>query len=222
MSQSLRKDYVGSLSALRLLITAITAGTTVEINGTVYTAVAGVKADNTEFSIDGDDATTAADLVDSITNDVRTSMTDVLSSVTNTGNAVIVTVTGIVKASTSNETTVKLSGNRSTLLSLASSVPKNNEVLKRINTMNAPYSVQATGAELYDKILIVSTAAIFNTIAVRTRIIWGGRQGFVTALAADTSMTFKYKSDSGALVETTKTMEDVIASGSLFVLDDLY
>lgn len=44
---------------------------TCTINGLLYTAVAGAKSDNTEFSIDTSDNATATDLADSITNDSR-------------------------------------------------------------------------------------------------------------------------------------------------------
>lgn len=58
-------------------VTAATAiaGNTVTVNGLVYTAVAGAKANNTEFSIDTGDDETAADLADSIQNDTRTGIT---------------------------------------------------------------------------------------------------------------------------------------------------
>ena len=70
------KDIQGNTDVLALVaasgtvtLVAVLAGDTVTINGLVYTAVAGVKSDNTEFSIDGTDTVDAADLVDSITND---------------------------------------------------------------------------------------------------------------------------------------------------------
>lgn len=50
---------------------SVQAGDTVTINGLVYTAVAGAKQDNTEFSIDTGNNECAADLADSINNDVR-------------------------------------------------------------------------------------------------------------------------------------------------------
>ena len=51
--------------------TSVVAGNTITINGIVFTGVTGVKADNTEFSVDGNDAACATDLADSISNDVR-------------------------------------------------------------------------------------------------------------------------------------------------------
>jgi hypothetical protein len=68
------------------------ATNTVTVNGLIYTAVNGVKTDNTEFSVDTGDNETAADLADSINNDVRVGVT---SSVAYTAVAAtnVVTVT---------------------------------------------------------------------------------------------------------------------------------
>lgn len=52
------------------------ATNTVTVNGLVYTAVAGAKSDNTEFSVDVSDNACAADLKDSIENDVRVGVTE--------------------------------------------------------------------------------------------------------------------------------------------------
>lgn len=73
-------------------LASVTAGDTVTINGLVYTAVAGAKTNNTEFSIDGSDTVDAADLADSITNDTRLG-TDVSIDQTATNAAAIVTIT---------------------------------------------------------------------------------------------------------------------------------
>jgi len=48
---------------------------TVTVNGLTYTGVAGVKADNTEFSIDCNDTATALDFAASVTADTRTGIT---------------------------------------------------------------------------------------------------------------------------------------------------
>ncbi len=54
-----------------ITLDTVLAGDFVTVNGLVYTAVAGVKSNNTEFSIDGSDTVDAADLADSIQNDTR-------------------------------------------------------------------------------------------------------------------------------------------------------
>jgi len=72
------KDIQGNTDVLAnvaasgtVTLASVLAADTVTINGLVYTAVAGVKSDNTEFSIDGTDTVDAADLVDSMINDTR-------------------------------------------------------------------------------------------------------------------------------------------------------
>lgn len=65
-------DVLASVAASgTVTLLGVSAGDTVTINDVVFTAVAGAKSDNTEFSIDGTDTVDAADLVDSITNDTR-------------------------------------------------------------------------------------------------------------------------------------------------------
>ena len=90
-------------------VTAATvlANDTVTINGLVYTAVAGVKADNTEFSIDGTDTVDAADLADSIQNDTRSGTIGDLSA---TSAAAVVTVTSDLEGTAGNAVTLVSSG----------------------------------------------------------------------------------------------------------------
>lgn len=84
-------------------LAAVLAGDTVTINGLVYTAVAGVKANNTQFSIDGTDAVDAADLEASIDADVRAgTIGDVSASVA----GAVVTVTTNVAGAAGNATTL--------------------------------------------------------------------------------------------------------------------
>lgn len=96
-------------------LASVLAADTVTINGLVYTAVAGAKANNTEFSIDGTDTVDAADLVDSITNDTRQgTLADV--SATNAAGVVTLTSTAIgtrgnaVTLVSSNGTRLAVSG----------------------------------------------------------------------------------------------------------------
>ncbi len=78
------------------------ADDTVTVNGLVYTAVAGTKADNTEFSIDGTDAQDAADLADSMTNDTRTGVTVPAEDFTGSDSTNAVTVTAKVGGTAGN------------------------------------------------------------------------------------------------------------------------
>ncbi len=65
---------------------------TVTVNGLVYTAVAGAKANDTQFSIDTSDNATATDLADSIDDDVRTPVTVPTIDVTAAAGTNVVTV----------------------------------------------------------------------------------------------------------------------------------
>jgi len=78
------------------VLTSSIATDTVTVNGLLYTAVAGVKANNTQFSIDTSDTATAKDLADSISQDTRTgTLNDVIAtSTTNTVN-MVQTVAGV-------------------------------------------------------------------------------------------------------------------------------
>jgi len=84
------------------LATALAADT-VTINGLVYTAVAGVKANNTQFSIDGTDTVDAADLADSINNDTRQGT---LADVTATSSVAVVTLTSTAPGTRGNAVTL--------------------------------------------------------------------------------------------------------------------
>ena len=79
------------------------AGDTVTVNGLVYTAVSGAKADNTEFSIDTGDTETAADLADSITNDTREGT---FNDVTAENASAVVTITADREGAASNAITL--------------------------------------------------------------------------------------------------------------------
>jgi hypothetical protein len=92
----------GFASGTVTLATAL-ADDTVTINGLVYTAVTGAKADNTEFSIDGTDTVDAADLADSINNDDREGT---LGDVSATSALGVVTITTTVSGEAGNAVTL--------------------------------------------------------------------------------------------------------------------
>jgi hypothetical protein len=73
-----------------ITLASAVATNTVTVNGNTYTGVTGVKADNTEFSVDTSDTAAATDLADSITNDVRAGT---VNDVTATSSLGVVTVT---------------------------------------------------------------------------------------------------------------------------------
>ena len=95
---SLVNSATGTITCVR-----VTAGDTVTVNGLVYTAVAGVKADNTEFSIDTSDTACAFDLANSISGDTRIGT---LSTQSANNVANVVTVTTDAVGSTGNAVTL--------------------------------------------------------------------------------------------------------------------
>ena len=216
-----RKDYVGSLSALSVACVTAVVGNTITINGLVYTGVTGTKSDDTEFSVDTDDTATATDLADSISGDVRVGQ--IVATITATSNAGVVTVssTSVVSASSSDSATLGLSASKTVLLSLASNVLENNKTLKQVNSINTPYSVQATGADKQDnRVNQIIDVTAFNTIVARDRVLWGNREGYIKSVVASTSLVFTWLDKDLNEVNTTKTMAEVIASGSLVILNE--
>lgn len=105
----------GAQASGTVTLASVLAGDTVTVNGLVYTAVAGAKADNTEFSIDGTDIADAADLADSITNDARTGITEAtLDQTAANGGTAVVTIT--CTTSTADGNNIDLSSSNGTRL----------------------------------------------------------------------------------------------------------
>jgi len=88
------------------------------VDGRTFTAVAGAKADNTEFSIDTDDDAAATDLADSINNDVRVGT--VPDTVTASATTDTVTITSMLGGTIGNATT--LSSSNGTRLAVSGAV----------------------------------------------------------------------------------------------------
>lgn len=65
----------GTKATATFTLINVVAGNEVIVNGIVYTGVDGVKANNTQFSVDTSDALATIDLADSITNDDRVGIT---------------------------------------------------------------------------------------------------------------------------------------------------
>lgn len=108
-------DIPASVAATGTVTLASAIATdTVTVNGLVYTAVAGAKADNTEFSIDTSDTAAATDLADSITNDARTPVTVPTIDVTAIGASAVVTITASVTGDLGN--TIDLASSNGTRL----------------------------------------------------------------------------------------------------------
>ncbi len=84
-------------------VASVLANDTVTVNGLVYTAVSGAKADDTEFSIDGGDTAVAADLADSVQNDIRTGTIGDLQA---TSAAAVATFTSTLNGTAGNAVTL--------------------------------------------------------------------------------------------------------------------
>ena len=91
----------GAFSSGTVDLASVIAGDILTVNGLTYTAVAGAKANDTEFSIDGTDTADATDLADSITNDVRAGITTSLD-VTATSSVAQVTIVCTTKDDVGN------------------------------------------------------------------------------------------------------------------------
>jgi len=127
----------------------VLAGDTVTINGLVYTAVAGAKADNTEFSIDGSDTVDAADLADSIMNDARTGITDPALDVTATSSAAVVTVEETVGGTGGNS--IDLASSNGARLAVSGATLTGGTTPKH----NIDFSVEGSGTRRTPQYLIV-------------------------------------------------------------------
>jgi len=90
----------------------VQAGDTVTINGLQYLAVAGAKANNAQFSVDGTDTVDAADLADSINNDVRAGTIGDVSATSSLG---VVTITTDVLGTAGNAVTLAETGTTITI-----------------------------------------------------------------------------------------------------------
>lgn len=233
MGATARKDYVGTSSVLKIVLSTALAGDTVTINGLLYTGVAGVKANNTQFSVDTSDTAAATDLADSINNDVRVgSVADATLVASSSAGVVTVTATSAtpqaITAYSSDGGTIALSGEFFTLLGLASNVDDNNRTFKQINFMNTPFSVQQTGADkepwkaTSPRLVPITTEAEFNTLTARDRVLRGNVDGWVDSIIASTSLVFSYYDIDKNQVDTTLTMAEVLASGDLFFLAENY
>lgn len=230
-----RKDYVKPRAVSKITLLTAIVGDTVTVNGNVYTGVAGVKADDTEFSIDTSNTAAAADLADSIDGDVRVgTIAGVTISATSTGESVTVVGVGAdasnVEVLSSDPATVKLSSASLNADGLTSTPDDNNGVLKRVNHMNAPSSIQASGADNFgyeankadDRVEEITTETEFNTLTTRQRVLFGNKEGWIKTVTASTSIVIAYLDEVKAEQTITLTMAQVIANSpqSIFILNE--
>ncbi len=84
-------------------IAGVLAADTVTVNGLVYTAVSGAKANNTQFTIDGTDTASAEDLAASVQDDTRTGTIGDLQAAS---TAAVVTMTSTLNGTEGNAVTL--------------------------------------------------------------------------------------------------------------------
>ncbi len=132
-------DTSAHADAIVTFVTAL-ADDTITVNGLVYTAVAGAKTDNTEFSIDGSDTVDAADFIDSLANDTRTPVTVPAETVTGTPAAGVVTIEAdrggtagnFIDLSSSNGSRLAITGDTGGLLDGGTDVNTTFEVFNNV------------------------------------------------------------------------------------------
>ena len=112
-------DESGNPDTLKATGTAtcvsVIATDTITVNGLVYTAVAGAKANNTEFSVDTGDNECATDLADSLTNDTRIGTDDADIRAKGVAASNVVTITAEAGGTSGNSITLSQTGGTITL-----------------------------------------------------------------------------------------------------------
>ena len=215
------------------------------VNENVYIAVAGAKADNTEFSIDTDDDTAAADLADSITNDTRPGTTD---DVTASATLAVVTVSAATEGtggnaitlSSSDGVTMAVSGATLANGTDADTVEVNNNVYTAVSGAkadNTEFSIDndddTAATDLADSITNdtrpgvlndVTAAAVTDTVTATTSI--GGTVGNATTLSSSdggrlavSGATFSGGLDNALVSSITVDSVEIMSGTEIFETD---
>jgi len=141
------------------------AGDTVTVNGLLYTAVAGAKADDTQFSIDTGDNETATDLADSITNDVRVGT---LNDVTASATLAVVTATTSIGGTAGNATT--LSSSDGTRLAVSGATFANGDDNALVSGITVNGVEVMSGTEIFDTDLATTAINVAANITANTSV----------------------------------------------------
>lgn len=101
-------------------------------------------------------------------------------------------------------------------------VPASNPTLKRVNTQNSPYSVQATGHDLPNSKLIPLDSANLNALVPGTRVLDIQREKYVKSVSKTTGVldecVIGYRDDlTGDEVTKTYTKDELLNSSSIFL-----
>ena len=227
-------------------LTGGVAADEIDINGLTYTAIAGVKSDNTEFSIDTSNDAAAADLEDSIDNDVRSGVLDDVSASSSTDT---VTVTQTVAGVGGNATTLTSTGAGRVILSGAVFSGGTDADFATVNGLtytavagakgdNTEFSIDtsndAAATDLADSItndVRVGTlndctaGAVTDTVTATTSI--GGTVGNATTLASSdeagrltiSGSTFTGGLDNALVSGITADGVEIMSGSEIFVTD---
>ena len=144
-------------TTLAVSAAALTGGvdvSTVTVNGLLYTAVAGAKANDTEFSIDTSNDATATDLADSIDDDTRGTVTDVSATATTDTVTIVSTFTGVL-------------GNAVTMVSANDTLAPDSATLT-----GGQDEVKAGSLDINRLIIYVEDAGTANTIKYGAETAW--------------------------------------------------
>lgn len=109
----------------------------------------------------------------------------------------------------------------------ANTLSKSNETYKRIMFQNTPFSVEATGADKLDKVLVLKDEASFDNIYPRQKVLLGNKVAYVKTVTKSESdviesIDIEYIDSDGDAITRTYTMDEIIDSTELFIIDDLY
>ena len=107
-------------------------------------------------------------------------------------------------------------------------VPVNNEVVKQVNNLNTPYSIQQLGAER-SGLYIPSDEISFATIVAGTRVLAGNKEGLVKSVTFSgvdpdqvlETVTIAYDKGGEEVLEVL-TVAALKASGTYFFVKNTY
>jgi len=139
---------------------------TFTVNGLVYTAVAGAKANNTEFSIDTSDNACATDLADSITQDSRTGTDEAGVDQTGSASTNVVTITADLNAGATGNN-IGLSSSNGSRLAVSGSTLTGG-VTATVTGITVDGVQVMSGTENFDTSLTITATNIASNITANT------------------------------------------------------
>jgi hypothetical protein len=148
-----------------VICATVLAGDTVTVNGLLYTAVAGAKADDTEFSVDTGNNETATDLADSIDDDVRVgTVADVVATAT-TGTVTIVAAYGGTIGNT-----ITLASSDGVTLAVSAATLTGGDDNALISSITCDSIELMSGTEIFDTDLATTAINVAANITAHTSV----------------------------------------------------